>query len=150
MFHVSHDLFQPNFLSQIEIVDLVYCLTNLLFFDIPLWYFNINFRLCWSYIPFLRYSFMMLILNYFLVILLWSYWDFCNSISNFIANQITRCFCCFLILKQFSMHMLQIVKHYQEVSGSIYLLSFCLYCLGKRNFKLLEFYQNSLSQTQKF
>ena len=36
MFPLIHHLLQPNFLLQIYIVDLVRCLTNVLFFDIPL------------------------------------------------------------------------------------------------------------------
>ena len=81
-------------------VDLVYCLTNLLFFDIPLLYYYINLRsliilsFFWRYISFFRYFFIMLICNCFWIILLWIFWIFCNPISNFITNQIS-CFCCF-------------------------------------------------------
>ena len=43
MFYVPHHLFQPNFLPWNWMIDLVYCLTNLLFFDIPLlYYYNID------------------------------------------------------------------------------------------------------------
>ena len=44
MFHVIHHLFQTNFSSLVYGVDLVYCLTNLLFFYIPLLYYYINLR----------------------------------------------------------------------------------------------------------
>ena len=46
-------LFQPFFLSKIQMVDLVYYLINLLFFDIPLLYCYINLR---SLIIFWLYS----------------------------------------------------------------------------------------------
>ena len=44
MFHVIHHLFQPNFCSLVYGVDLVYCLTNLLFLYIPLLYYYINLK----------------------------------------------------------------------------------------------------------
>ena len=75
--------------------DLVYYLTNILFFGIPLLYYYINLR-SWIWkrdISFFRYFFVMLICNCFWVVLLWSFWDF--FISVFTTNQITRCSCCF-------------------------------------------------------
>ena len=45
-------LFQPFFLSKIQMVDLVYYLINLLFFDIPILYCYINLRsliIFWPY-----------------------------------------------------------------------------------------------------
>ena len=75
--------------------DLVYYLTNILFFGIPLLYYYINLR-SWIWkrdISFFRYFFVMLICNCFWVVLLWSFWDF--FISVFTTNQITSCSCCF-------------------------------------------------------
>ena len=117
-------------------VDLVYCLTNLLFFDIPLLYCYINLRssifLCLSAgdISFFRYFFIMLICNCLWIILLWIFWNFCNSISNFIPNQITSCSCCFLNCFFFEKILNASVAEYwacQEVSGYIYHSSFYLY-----------------------
>ena len=46
MFHMRHDLFPPNFLSKNVMVDLEYCLKNVLFyfFNIPAWYYYVNLR----------------------------------------------------------------------------------------------------------
>ena len=84
-------------------VSLVYCLTSLLFFDISLLYYYINLRssmiFCLSsghtYL-FFKCIFIMLMFNCFETNLCWSFWDFHNSTSNFITNQITNCFFCFL------------------------------------------------------
>ena len=75
--------------------DLVYYLTNILFFGIPLLYYYINLR-SWIWkrdISFFRYFLVMLICNCFWVVLLRSFWDF--FISVFTTNQITSCSCCF-------------------------------------------------------
>ena len=50
----------------------------------------------WRYISFFRYFFIILIYNFFWSLLQWTYWDLRNLISNFITNQITSCFYCFL------------------------------------------------------
>ena len=78
-------------------VDLVYYLRNLLFFDIPLLYYHINFTsslffvfLLDIYIFFFRNLFIMLICNRFWVFLLWSFWGFCNFIIDFITNNISK------------------------------------------------------------
>ena len=89
-------------------VDLIYYLTNLLFFDILLLYYYVNVRvsivflLFLRYIAFCRYFFIMLSICYFIYncfwIILWrSLWGVSNFISDFISNQITRCLCCFWI-----------------------------------------------------
>ena len=78
-------------------VDLVYYLRNLLFFDIPLLYYHINFTssLFFVFLPdiyifFFRNLFIMLICNRFWVFLLWSFWGFCNFIIDFITNNISK------------------------------------------------------------
>ena len=43
-----------------------------------------------------RYFFIILNCNFFWMTLFWIFWKFPNSISNFITNKITSCFCCFL------------------------------------------------------
>ena len=50
----------------------------------------------WRYIFFFRYFIIMHICNCLWFILLWIFWNFCNSIRSFITNQFTSCFCCFL------------------------------------------------------
>ena len=78
-------------------VELVYCLTNLLFLDIPLLYCYINLKssiiFCVSsgdiYLS-LGISFIMLICNCIWIILLWSFWCFCNFVRDFITNWITN------------------------------------------------------------
>ena len=84
-------------------VDLVYCLTNLLFFDIQLLYYYkwcyiiSNFLpLFWRYISFFWYFFIILIFDCLWIILLQIFLNFRDFISNFITNQITKCYCCFL------------------------------------------------------
>ena len=52
MFRAGYHLFQTNFLSKTSMVDLVECVTSLLFFDIPLLCYYINLR---SSIMFLYY-----------------------------------------------------------------------------------------------
>ena len=84
-------------------LDLVYYLTNLLFFDIPLLYCYINLRssivFClffWRYTSFLGNSSLCSFVIIYWTILRWTSWDFCNSISNSITDQINSCFWCFL------------------------------------------------------
>ena len=48
----------------------------------------------------------------------------CTFTRNFIANQFTSCFCCFL--QQLYVHVLQISQHDQEVFGCIPHLRSCL------------------------
>ena len=77
--------------------------------SIIFWYFIIilsyqsqiinNFlRSFWRYInlSLSRYFFIILICNFLWTILWWPSWNFCSSISNFITNETTSCFCCFL------------------------------------------------------
>ena len=80
-----------------------YCLTNLLFFDIPLLYFYINPRstiiFCLSSGDIYLSLDISLLCSFVTVSELFCrefFWDFCNFISDFINNQITSCFCCFL------------------------------------------------------
>ena len=40
-FHANHHLFQPSFFFKTSLVDLLYCLKSLLFFDIPLLHYYI-------------------------------------------------------------------------------------------------------------
>ena len=86
---------------------MVCCPKNILCFDIPLLYCYINLRslIIWfiflRYIPFFWYfsiksCIFCFTFNYFLNILWWKSWDYCNFVSNFIASQITICFCCFM------------------------------------------------------
>ena len=76
-------------------VDLVHYLTSLLLFDIPLFYYRTNLGsliasvLLLKIVSVIRYFFAMFICNCFWVILLSSFWDFCNFISNFLTNWIT-------------------------------------------------------------
>ena len=48
------------------------------------------------HISFFRYFYVMSIFKSFWIILMWSFWEFCDFISNFIINQITSFLCCFL------------------------------------------------------
>ena len=80
--------------------DLVYCLTNLLFFDIPLLYCYTNFDssvICYPFSGDMYLSFGISISSLALL--------FCSSLEEFleisvilsaITSQITSCFCCFL------------------------------------------------------
>ena len=84
--------FNPIFCSKLSwLIDL----KNLLFFHISLLYVNLSswiiFCLFWGDIFFFRYFFIILICNCFYV-----FWIFFSFSSNFITNQITSCFCCFL------------------------------------------------------
>ena len=82
-------------------VDLVYCLKNLLFFGISLLYYYINLRLsilfclCFGGLHltyfFVRLYIFWFISNCFRIILWWSCQDFCNFICKFVSS----CFCCF-------------------------------------------------------
>ena len=85
-------------------VDLVYCLKNLLFFGISLLYYYINLRssilfcLCFGGLHltyfFVRLYIFWFISNCFRIILWWSCQDFCNFICKFVSS----CFCCFQIV----------------------------------------------------
>ena len=109
-------------------VHLVYSLTNLLFFDIPLLYYCINLIssiiLClfWRYIYFY---------------LLWILWNFCNSTSNFITNRITSSFYCFLnyslwsSFKYISCKSFSINKKFWQYLPHTFLLIFLLILLAK-------------------
>ena len=88
-------------------MNLVYCLTNWLFFDIPLLYFYINLSInnflsfFGRYVSSLKYFFIMLLCKYFWINFLWSFWDFWNfprpcRASDFNTNQISSCLWCFL------------------------------------------------------
>ena len=87
-------------------VDLVHCPTDLLLFDILL-YYHINLRssiICYTFsgdISFFRYfsiksNIFCFFCDCFWAILWGISWHFCNFISNFITDHSTSCFCCFL------------------------------------------------------
>ena len=70
-------------------------LSNMFFFfrsSIVLCLFSEDMHLSLGFFFFFSCSFLIL-----LTIWWWSFWDFCNSSSNFIINQIISCFWCFLI-----------------------------------------------------
>ena len=80
-------------------VNLVYCPTDLLCFDISLSYYFINLNL--SLICSLFSGDIYLSLGISVLLKTTSkkflcFWRFCNFASIFIANQMTSCFCCFL------------------------------------------------------
>ena len=88
-------------------VELVYYLTNLLFFDISLLYYGINFRSSIIFCLFCRDIYVSFgILSIKSCIFCSNFNCFCfhnfiivrfsQHISNFITNQITSCSCCFL------------------------------------------------------
>ena len=82
----------------------MYCLKNVLFFDIPLLYYYINLRsskiFCLSSRDIYLCVCISLSCSFVTVSELFCV-DFflssCNSVSNFITNQITRCLCCFWV-----------------------------------------------------
>ena len=87
--------------------DLVYCLTSLLFFDIPLLHYCISVRSSIIFYLFsgdiyfslgisLSSSMFSLSLSTTSGILWWRIQDFPDFISNCTINQITNCFCLFL------------------------------------------------------
>ena len=106
-----HHLFQPNFLSSIWLVDLMYCLINLLFLifhyyaaiiDLRL---SINFFLCsgviyLSWVISLSFSFLSIselfcreffeILRFFYISLLWYYFSLRRKITKEIAAKISK------------------------------------------------------------
>ena len=73
--------------------DLVYCLKNLLFSDIPLLYYYINLRSPTTFCPSSGDTYLSLGISLscsFVTVselfCVETFFDFCNSISNFIAN----------------------------------------------------------------
>ena len=70
----------------------------------------------------------MLISNYVLIILLWGFWNFYNYISNFIPNQITSCFCCFLNFSFWSSFKCTRCRLFSMI---IYLFIFNLFIIDK-------------------
>ena len=78
---------------SLNLIDLVYCQTGLLFFDIPSYYtiilisdhqYFLSF-FYWRSISFFRHFFMVYIFNCFRIILLWSFSNVRYSIGNFIT-----------------------------------------------------------------
>ena len=112
--------------------DLMYRLTSLLFFDMPLLSYYIKcdciillmLSFFWRYKSFYRYLYFTF--NHFWSIL-WLFFD--NFINDFITNQIISCFCCFFNCSFWSSFkcicgwLFSIIG----VSGYIYCLSLCLF-----------------------
>ena len=88
-------------------IDLVYCLINLLVFGIPLLYYYINFKsliiyslfsadihffCCWYFSN--KSCIFCFTFNCIWTVFSWTFCNFCNFIKNFITNQITSWFCC--------------------------------------------------------
>ena len=80
----------------------------------------------WRYVSFFRYSFIMLIYKCLWEILLWFFWEFCNSISNFVTNQTTSGFCCFF--NYLLLELLEVVLSAHVADFLTWSRSFCL-CL---------------------
>ena len=77
-------------------VDLVYCSTDLLLFDIPLLHYYVNLRS--SVVFYLSSGNIYLSLGIFVSLstVCDKVFEICNFICSFITNQITSSFCCFL------------------------------------------------------
>ena len=78
--------------------------------------------------------------NRILTLLWWNSRDYCNFISNFITNQITSCFCCFLnyifwsSLKCNCCRLISMIKKFLDIPLQfflIFLLTFSLIFLAK-------------------
>ena len=85
-----------------------------------------------AYISFLTNFFIVLISNLFWIILLWILWNVCNSISNFITNQINHQFLLLLFellfLKQSQMNLLKLFSMIMTfLAKSILCFCFCQY-----------------------
>ena len=112
-------------------IELVYYLTNLLFFYVPLLYYYINLRLSiivslsYGDIYFFRYFFIMFICSSFWIILWWSFLYFCKFISNFITDLPLLLFELLFLKKLFSGSVdVSVIKKF---FSCIYHLNFYLY-----------------------
>ena len=138
-------------------VDLMYCLTNLLFIDIPLLYYYINLRsliICrlffWKYISFFRYfsiksNFFCFICNFFWIIVWWSSSYFCSFISTFISNQITSYFCCFLNYSFWSSFKCICSRLFSMIKKFLAIFKSFLFILFSKRKKSISFYKYSIS-----
>ena len=138
MLLLIYHLFQPNFLFQIEAVSWMYCLTNLLFFDIALLYYYINLSssiihcLSLGYIYIYIYIYIYLLFSVSISFLnSFKLFCKCNSFNDFfvilsaillpIKSPVGSAVFELLFLRKFLLHLWQIFKHYQEVLD-------CTYC----------------------
>ena len=113
-------------------VDLTYCLINVLFFDIPLSYYYTNLNsslICrlfsgsiYLFLVFLNHSHMS---SKHVVKILLKYLLFYEKCFYQLNDQLLLLCFDLLFLKQFLLHLLQIFQYFQEVFD----LKFLIYCL---------------------